>query len=78
MQFQADIAQIEIEVFPHPDATAIGVGVLGKLAIDKSVKLSSVLPSVNSKISYSPKWSKDRAEAFMNDWQVSTSRDQTN
>ena len=74
MQFQADIAQIEIEVFPHPDATAIGVGVLGRLAIDKNLKIGAVLPPVNSKISYSPKWSRDRAETFMSEWQVSTSR----
>lgn len=78
MQFQADIAQVEIEVFPHPDATAIGVGVLGRLAIDKTAKLTSALPPVNSKLSYSPKWSKDQAETFMNDWLLSTSQGQRN
>ena len=74
MQFQADIAQVEIEVFPHPNATAIGVGVLGRLAIDKTAKLSTVLPPIDSKLSYSPRWSKDRAETFMSDWLISTSR----
>lgn len=76
MQFQADIAQVEIEVFPHPDATAIGAGVLGILAIDKSAKLASVLPSVKATLKYSPAWSKDRADTFMSDWLVSTSKGQ--
>ena len=74
MQFQADLAQVEIELFPHPDATAVGVGVLGTIAIDKSASLKSALPQVKSAISYEPNWSKDRAEEFMNEWRTRTSR----
>ena len=71
MQFQADLAQVEIEVFPHPDATAVGVGVLGRLALDKSLTLKSALPKIESSIKYSPKWSKDRALAYMSAWNKS-------
>ena len=74
MQFQADVAQVEIEVFPHPDATTIGVGVLGMLAIDQTAKLQTILPPVNSNLSYSPQWSKDQADTFMSDWLLRTSK----
>lgn len=68
MQFQADLAQIEIEVFPHPDATAVGVGALGEMAIRKPSNIENVLPKVNSKMSFFPKWSADRAKEYMNSW----------
>jgi glycerol kinase len=44
MQFQADLAQVEIELFPHPDATAVGVGILGTMATNKYETIKSALP----------------------------------
>ncbi len=72
MQFQADLAQVEIQVFPHPDATAIGVGVLGQLALDSNLRLNQIDLEVKFSKNYYPNWSKDKATEYLNDWRDKT------
>ncbi len=68
MQMQADLAQIEIEVFPHPDATAVGVGALTMMAIDSKVTIDKSIPEWTPVHKYSPTWSAARAEEYLDQW----------
>ena len=72
MQMQADLSQVEIEVFPHPDATAVGVGILGTLAMNPGKDLKDAIPHVTPSARYRPQWSQVQAEDFMQHWHNST------
>ena len=70
MQMQADLAQVEIEVYPHPDATAIGVANLAAMATNASLTLTDFSSSWKSSRTYSPAWSADRAQSYLSKWQT--------
>lgn len=70
MQMQADLAQVDIEVYPHPDATAMGVANLAAMATNSSLNLGDFASAWKSVHTYSPMWSADRAESYLTKWRT--------
>ena len=70
MQMQADLAQVEIEVYPHPDATAIGVANLAAMATQSALHLGDFASSWKPAHTYSPAWSADRAQSYLAKWRT--------
>jgi glycerol kinase len=68
MQMQSDLAQIPVEQYAHPDATAIGVGYLAALSIDKKLSISDLAKRWQPAKSYLPKWSSDQAATYLSRW----------
>jgi|Laugresu1bdmlbdd_1035124.scaffolds.fasta_scaffold01735_3 glycerol kinase len=70
MQRQADLAQLPIEVYAHPDATAIGVGYLAALGSGQINSLSQVGKYWQPSKTYSPNWSADQAINYLARWRA--------
>jgi glycerol kinase len=70
MQMQADLAQVNIEVYPHPDATAMGVANLAAMATNSALNLGDFASAWKPSDRYSPKWSADRAESYLTKWRT--------
>ena len=70
MQMQANLAQIPIDVFPYPDATAMGVASLSALAMDHSLVIEDTLKNWEVTQSYEPQWSADQADEYMSKWRT--------
>ena len=68
MQMVADLAQIDVELYPHPDATAIGVANLATLAINPTLTLADLKPASKGAKNFSPKWSTDQANNYLKQW----------
>jgi hypothetical protein len=70
MQMQADLAQVNIEVYPHPDATAMGVANLAAMATNNALILGDFASAWKPVERYSPKWSADRAQSYLTQWRT--------
>lgn len=70
MQMQADLAQIPVEVFAHPDATAIGVGFLAALATGEVKSISEFDRYWQPAQIYLPKMSSDQAQHYLSRWRT--------
>ncbi len=70
MQMQADLAQVNIEVYPHPDATAMGVANLAAMATNSELNLGDFASAWKPSERYSPKWSADRAQSYLTKWRT--------
>ncbi len=70
MQMQADLAQVDIEVYPHPDATALGVANLAAMATNNALQLGDFASAWEPAERYSPKWSADRAQNYLTKWRA--------
>ena len=70
MQMQADLAQIPVEVFAHPDATAIGVGYLAALATGRVKSISEFDQYWQPAQSFTPKMSSDQAQHYLSRWRT--------
>ena len=68
MQMQSNLSQLEIEVFPHPDATAIGVAILSKMALNANLSIAEAIPHWRPSQIYQPEWSADQAHEYMDTW----------
>jgi glycerol kinase len=68
MQMQSNLSQLEIEVFPHPDATAIGAAILSRMALSPSLDLKQAIPVWTPSQTYVPEWSADQANEYMKIW----------
>lgn len=68
MQTVADIAQIEIDVYPTPHATPLGAVALARMALDPSLSLSDAIVAWEPVRSFVPAWSADRAQTFRTNW----------
>ena len=69
MQMQADLAQIPVDVYPHPDATALGVAAIALLGIDDGRSINDAILPWEAVATFEPQWSEDRAAEFMSKWQ---------
>ncbi|MGI9171188.1 MAG: FGGY family carbohydrate kinase [Candidatus Nanopelagicus sp.] len=70
MQIQADLAQIPVEVFAHPDATAIGVGYLAALAVGQVKQISDFDKYWQPAQIFTPKMSSDQAQHYLSRWRT--------
>ncbi|MBK6872842.1 MAG: carbohydrate kinase [Kineosporiaceae bacterium] len=69
MQAQADLAQLPVEVYPHPHATAYGAAACARLALDPTADLAGIVGGWTPSHSYEPAWSPDRAADHLDRWQ---------
>ena len=61
MQTQADLLQLPVEVYPSPDATALGVGAAARMGLDPRLGLDDVLPRWRPARVYEPRIGSDEA-----------------
>jgi glycerol kinase len=70
MQTQSNLSQIPIDVYPHPDATALGIAGFTRLALDSSLSPNEAIPKWQAHESYTPSMSSESAKEFMKRWQA--------
>jgi glycerol kinase len=68
MQAQADIAQLPVDVFPHPHATAAGAATCARLALDTDLTIVDAVGAWTPTRTYEPQWSPDRADDHVTRW----------
>lgn len=68
MQMQADLAQIPVEQYAHPDATAIGVAYLAAMAINPKLSIADIGKNWQPAKVYLPKWSADQSHNYLSRW----------
>jgi glycerol kinase len=68
MQAQADLAQLPVDVYPSPDATALGAAAAARVGLDTSTSVSDVVGGWTPSATYEPRWSADRAADHLGRW----------
>ena len=68
MQAQADLAQLPVDVYPSPHATALGAAACARLAIASDLTVLDVAGSWSPAATYEPAWSADRAGDHLSRW----------
>jgi glycerol kinase len=68
MQAQSDLAQLPIDVYPHPDATAIGAAAMARLALEPGLRATDAIPSWKAHRTFEPQWSAARAQDYLGKW----------
>ena len=68
MQMQADLAQIPVDVYPHPDATALGVAAITRLGAEPTLSIDEAITPWRPVATYEPEWSADQAAEYMSTW----------
>jgi glycerol kinase len=64
VQRTADLTQLDIEIYPHPDATAMGTFALTKSGLTgKSIAES--ISDWRSNLAIKPSWNKERTATYM-------------
>lgn len=72
MQAQADLAQVPVDVYPSPDATALGAAAAARIGLDPSVGV--VVDGWQPARTYEPQWSADRAAEHLGRWREAVRR----
>jgi glycerol kinase len=70
MQLQADLVQTPVEVYPSPDATALGVAAAAVLGLHPDRSIESVVGSWTPAARYEPRWSADQAADYVGRWRA--------
>jgi glycerol kinase len=68
MQAQANLAQMPVDVYPSPHATALGAAACARLALDPALTPADVTGGWRPSATYEPAWTADRAGAFLDRW----------
>jgi glycerol kinase len=68
MQAVADLAQIEIEVYPNAHATPLGAAALARMAHDPTLALADAVVPWRPSLVYAPRWSAEQAADFRGRW----------
>ncbi|MBX7455595.1 carbohydrate kinase [Mycolicibacterium sp. 3033] len=68
MQAQADLAQLPVEVYPSPHATALGAAACARLAVDPGLAVGDAVGAWTPHRTYDPHWPADRAADFLARW----------
>jgi glycerol kinase len=68
MQAQADLAQIAIDTYPSPHATALGAAACARLALDTTIDPAEAVGEWVPQHTYEPRWSADQAAEFIARW----------
>ena len=75
MQAQADLAQVPVDVYPSPDATALGAAAAAVVGLDPSRSVADVVGGWSPVATYEPQWSADRAAEHLGRWRAAVARD---
>ncbi|MGD9955240.1 MAG: FGGY family carbohydrate kinase [Candidatus Nanopelagicales bacterium] len=70
MQAQADLAQVPVDVYPSPDATALGVAAAARIGLDPIASVADVVGGWTPVRTYEPQWSADRARDHLDRWRA--------
>jgi glycerol kinase len=73
MQATADLLQVPVEVYPSPNATALGAAAFARLAVEPTLDLPEAILGWTPADSYEPKWSADRAAEHRARWRAAVS-----
>jgi glycerol kinase len=68
MQAVADIAQLPVELYPSPDATALGAAALGRMCHQPGLAPLDATGDWTAETTYQPRWSRDRTHDFRSRW----------
>lgn len=68
MQTVADLTQVPVEVYPTPNATALGAVALARLSIDPAMPLADAIVPWVADRAFDPQWSADRVGEFRRQW----------
>lgn len=68
MQALADIAQLEVEIFPSQHATPLGAVALARMALHPGRSLSEAIVPWTPERAFAPRWSADQASGFQGRW----------
>lgn len=74
MQAVADLAQLPVEVYPTPNATALGAVALARMATDPALELADSIVPWAADRSFEPQWPADRAADFLQRWSQAAER----
>lgn len=74
MQAVADLAQLPVEVYPSPNATALGAVALARMAVDPGLELADSIVPWAADRSFEPRWPADRAADFLERWSQAAER----
>jgi glycerol kinase len=74
MQAQADLAQLPVDVYPSPDATALGAAAAAVIGLDPALSVSDVVGGWSPAATYEPRWSADRAADHLGRWRDAVAR----
>jgi glycerol kinase len=73
MQATADLLQMPVEIFPSPNATALGAAAFGRLAVEPALDLPGAVLDWTPAQFYEPAWSADRAGEYRDRWRAAVS-----
>jgi len=68
MQAQADFLQVPVEVYPSPNATALGIAAFTRLGIGAAGSAEDAVGSWAPAATYEPRIGRDEAEAALHAW----------
>ena len=68
MQSVADLAQVEVVVYPSAHATPLGAVALARKALDPTLKLGEAIVAWQPQQVFSPNWEPERAADFLASW----------
>lgn len=68
VQTIADVAQLPVSVYPTPDATALGVAGLGRMAQQPDLGADAAVLDWRPRTTCEPRWSRERALEFRARW----------
>ncbi len=74
MQSVADLAQTEVETYASPHATPLGAVALARKALNPGRALAECIPAWHPSEVFTPQWSTDRADSFMEPWRATVNR----
>jgi glycerol kinase len=70
LQAQADLAQVPVDVYPSPHATALGAAALARLATEPELSLQEAVPAWSPSQSVEPRWPAERAREHRDRWRA--------
>ena len=70
IQATADLAQVPLDVYPSPHATALGAAALGRIALDGDVTIHNAVPDWQPVRTFEPRWTSDRARNYLAQWRA--------
>ncbi|MGH2962161.1 MAG: FGGY family carbohydrate kinase [Solirubrobacterales bacterium] len=68
MQTQADLLQAPVELYPSPDATALGIAALARLAVGGAQSPEDAVGEWTAAATFEPRLNRDRAEERLVRW----------